>query len=223
MARQAVINTAEDMRWLREVHLPRLPAKYKSAIIVGNEDFPDRIEVYARRDPLVTDVPVIFEADDEGVFQEKRSSVHHATMLQFPRWRVDVTVGGDLVKTTYEAATTSKAAIAKAKHKLRGAVSSAGAFKFKATRVEAGEPEQKHATKKAAAQLDREITEALSQSGSKYPRWRASYSNDEFDRAQDLATRLTNADRAQGRPAPRHGYSTERFQEATRIVRAAKH
>ena len=58
-------------------------------------------------------------------------------MLQFPRWKVDVTVGGDLVKTVYETATTSKAAIGKAKHKLRGAVSSAGAFKFKATKVDA--------------------------------------------------------------------------------------
>ena len=57
-------------------------------------------------------------------------------MLQFPRWKVDVTVGHDLVKTLYETATTSKAAIAKAKHKLRGAVSSAGAFKFKATKVD---------------------------------------------------------------------------------------
>lgn len=67
-------------------------------------------------------------------------------MLQFPRWKVDVTVGGDLVKTFRETATTSAAAIAKAKHKMRGAVSSAGAFKFKATREE--EPARHHATKK---------------------------------------------------------------------------
>lgn len=65
-------------------------------------------------------------------------------MLQFPRWKVDVTVGRDLVKTLYETATTSKAAINKAKHKLRGAVSSAGAFKFKATKVD----EKDHAAKK---------------------------------------------------------------------------
>ena len=70
MARQTAINTADDMRWLREVHLPRLPAKYKSAIIVGNEDFPDRIEVYERRDPRVTDVPIVFKAAEDGVFKE---------------------------------------------------------------------------------------------------------------------------------------------------------
>jgi hypothetical protein len=78
MARQAAINTADDMRWLREVHLPRFPTKYKSAIIVGNEDYPDRIEVYERRDPRITDVPVVFKADEDGVFKET-SKAHHAT------------------------------------------------------------------------------------------------------------------------------------------------
>lgn len=82
-------------------------------------------------------------------------------MLQFPRWRVDVTVGGDLVKTFYETATTSAAAIAKAKHKMRGAVSSAGAFRFKATKAE-GESKSQHATKKKSpSQLQREIDEVL--------------------------------------------------------------
>lgn len=78
MARQALINTADDMRWLRDVHLPRLSSKYKSAMIVGNEDYPDRIEIYERRDPRVSDVPVIFEANAEGIFQAK-SKARHAT------------------------------------------------------------------------------------------------------------------------------------------------
>lgn len=78
MARQTAINTADDMRWLREVHLPRLPSKYKSAVITGNEDYPDRIEVYERRDPRVTDVPAVFKADDAGVFRET-TRAHHAT------------------------------------------------------------------------------------------------------------------------------------------------
>ena len=83
-------------------------------------------------------------------------------MLQFPRWRVDVTVGGDLVKTFYETATTSAAAIAKAKHKMRGAVSNAGAFKFKAAK-DAGEAKSRHAAKKKSpAQLDADIAEAMS-------------------------------------------------------------
>ncbi len=152
-------------------------------------------------------------------------------MLQFPRWKVDVTVGGDVVKTFYETATTSAAAIAKAKHKMRGAVSSAGAFKFKAT--EAGEPERHHATKKSPAQLQREIDEALAKPGvrsssdraaeliANYPSWVSSYSNEDFDRKQHLAQQLTDIDRQEGRPAPRVGYSTERFKQAERAVRDA--
>lgn len=83
-------------------------------------------------------------------------------MLQFPRWRVDVTVGGDVVKTFHETATTAEAAIGKAKHKMRGAVSNAGPFKFKAVRADAGAPARGHAVKKSPAQLDREINEILS-------------------------------------------------------------
>jgi hypothetical protein len=79
------------------------------------------------------------------------------TMLQFPRWQVDVTVGDRLVKTFNETATTAAAAIGKAKHKMRGAVSNAGAFKFSAKRAEAAG----HATKKTPAQLQRDINEVL--------------------------------------------------------------
>jgi hypothetical protein len=82
-------------------------------------------------------------------------------MLQFPRWRVDVTVDGDVVKTFQETATTAKAAIGKAKHKMRGAVSNAGPFKFKAVRADASETARGHAVKKSPAQLDREINEIL--------------------------------------------------------------
>lgn len=83
-------------------------------------------------------------------------------MQQFPRWKVDVTVGGDVVKTVYETATTSAAAIAKAKHKIRGAVSNAGAFKFKAAKADAGGTVRHHVTKTKKT-LDREIASALAQ------------------------------------------------------------
>jgi hypothetical protein len=80
-------------------------------------------------------------------------------MLQFPRWKVDVTVEGVPVetfqKTFYETATTAAAAIGKAKHKMRGAVSSAGAFKFKASKAD--EPSGHATKKKSPAQLQREI------------------------------------------------------------------
>ena len=100
------------------------------------------------------------EAARRGIFLEEDTGRSHSTMLHFPRWRVDVTVGSDLVKTFYETATTKASAIGKAKHKMRGAVSNAGPFKFKAGR-EGGEPKRAHSTKKPPAQLDREIAEAL--------------------------------------------------------------
>ena len=53
------INTQDDMEWLKDVHLPRLNLKkFKSAVVHGNEDAPDLIEVYEKRDPGVSDTPV---------------------------------------------------------------------------------------------------------------------------------------------------------------------
>lgn len=69
MARVAFLNTADDMKWLRDVHLPRLSKKFKSAVIYGNEDYPEMIEVYEKRDPLVTDRKDIFKPDANGVFR----------------------------------------------------------------------------------------------------------------------------------------------------------
>jgi len=73
MARQILINHRDDMEWLHDVHLPRLSPKYKSAVIHGNEDYPDQIDVYEARDPHVTDKPIVYVADDHGVF---RKSAH---------------------------------------------------------------------------------------------------------------------------------------------------
>ena len=57
--RETLISGDEDMRWLREVHWPELPANYHSAVIFGNEDWPERIEAYESADPLVTDTPLV--------------------------------------------------------------------------------------------------------------------------------------------------------------------
>ena len=58
--------------------------------------------------------------------------------------------------------------------------------------------------------------------GKPYPKWQASYSGEAFDRTQALAAELTQADRLAGRKAPEVGYSSERFADAERIVRAAQ-
>lgn len=55
MARQTLLNKIEDMKWLREVHLPTLPYQFKSALIYGNEDSPSRIDAYLEREPAHDD------------------------------------------------------------------------------------------------------------------------------------------------------------------------
>jgi hypothetical protein len=87
-------------------------------------------------------------------------------MLQVQSWKVDVTVGGNLVKTFHESATTSKSAVAKAKYKMRGAVSSVGAFKYKATKTFGSSPVHHTAKKSPKFQEQRaEIGDALAAYG----------------------------------------------------------
>lgn len=66
MARQSFLDTPDDIEWLRDVHIPNLPANIRSAIVYGNEDAPDRVEVYERAEPVVSDVPIVYEADQRG-------------------------------------------------------------------------------------------------------------------------------------------------------------
>ena len=54
-SRFSSLDTPEDMAWLREVHLPNLPLKFRSAMVYGNEDYPDEIVVYESRDPNLDD------------------------------------------------------------------------------------------------------------------------------------------------------------------------
>ncbi len=64
----SLINSKEDMKWLRDVHLPKLETKYSSAIIEGNEDSPDAIIVYERANPLMVDLGVRYE-DLQGFYE----------------------------------------------------------------------------------------------------------------------------------------------------------
>jgi hypothetical protein len=76
---------------------------------------------------------------------------------------------------------------------------------------------------KSPAQLDHEIAEALAserikQAIASYKPWTQRYSNEDFDRYQELANTLTEIDRAEGSPAPAVGYSKERYALAKKIV-----
>lgn len=47
MARLTFLKTEEDKQWLVDVHLPTLdPASFECALLVGNEDAPEWIEIY---------------------------------------------------------------------------------------------------------------------------------------------------------------------------------
>lgn len=53
------VNKEEDMEWLNDVW--KIPKRYKSAIIYGHEYGPDKVEVYLKKNPLVTDKPKVYE------------------------------------------------------------------------------------------------------------------------------------------------------------------
>lgn len=67
--KMVLLNTPEDMKWLRDVHLPGLPPEYESAVVHGNEDWPSRIEAYASLNPKVNEIPAVFFPDANGVFK----------------------------------------------------------------------------------------------------------------------------------------------------------
>ena len=84
MARESFLDTPSDMKWLRETHLKkRVPRvkQYKSAVIIGNEDFPREIRLYRKVSPRYTDKAKVYVLDSEGraVLKSKRSkSTRHA-------------------------------------------------------------------------------------------------------------------------------------------------
>ncbi len=59
--KQTFLSAPVDMKWLFDTHLKskqELRKEYKSAMIYGNEDCPERVELYKKKNPLVTDTPL---------------------------------------------------------------------------------------------------------------------------------------------------------------------
>lgn len=58
--RQTFLSDQEDLDWLRDVHLrfEREVPPFRSAVLTGNEDSPDMIELYADEEPVVFQSPV---------------------------------------------------------------------------------------------------------------------------------------------------------------------
>lgn len=65
----AFLNTPEDMKWLRDVHIPGLPSEYEAAVVHGNEDSPSQIEAYLNANPTIHEKPMVFIADRDGVLK----------------------------------------------------------------------------------------------------------------------------------------------------------
>lgn len=63
--RTTLIATPEDVKWLREVHLPKDAPQFRYAVLTGNEDCPIRVEL---RSSNRIDVPAvaIYESDPDG-------------------------------------------------------------------------------------------------------------------------------------------------------------
>jgi hypothetical protein len=72
LGRHALIGKeSDDMPWLFSTHLKAYPQyRYaKSAVLTGNEDSPNKIELYDKLDPLVTDKPLAsFNLSDDGAY-----------------------------------------------------------------------------------------------------------------------------------------------------------
>ena len=62
------LSSTADLSWLKETHLKELSPIYKYALLFGNEDCPEKIEVYKTND--VKETPVTFIYTDMGFIRE---------------------------------------------------------------------------------------------------------------------------------------------------------
>jgi len=56
-----------------------------------------------------------------------------------------------------------------------------------------------------------------------YPAWRQTYSSEDYNRIQQFASKLTQADRDAGRKAPKYGCSQHNLDIAEKAVKAAQY
>jgi hypothetical protein len=65
---EKLLNTLEDCKWLRETHLEGWAlTNFRSFVIQGNEDCPDKVTLYERTDPdMGEEIVSVFVADENG-------------------------------------------------------------------------------------------------------------------------------------------------------------
>jgi hypothetical protein len=58
--KQQLLNEPEDCQWLKETHLKNKNyPEFKSFVLYGNEDAPEKLELYFNFEPEITDVPAV--------------------------------------------------------------------------------------------------------------------------------------------------------------------
>jgi hypothetical protein len=61
------LNALEDIGWLQTTHLKMFSLSFNSFIIYGNEDCPQKVEIFKRINPTVNSKPMcVFISDIDG-------------------------------------------------------------------------------------------------------------------------------------------------------------
>lgn len=66
----AIFSHPDDVEWLKSTHLKDKTLNFKSYILYGNEDWPERLELHDSADPTVDDKFIAIEPvyNDDGSF-----------------------------------------------------------------------------------------------------------------------------------------------------------
>lgn len=68
---QTLLGSKADLGWLAKVHGIRGATRYKVVVLYGNEDAPDRVELFAKDDYRC--VPVVYVADETGTLRKEET------------------------------------------------------------------------------------------------------------------------------------------------------
>ena len=76
----------DNMTWLTEVHLPIAAAGFECAILYGNEDSPERVELYARNHYQCQPVVAEYGEEADGLVVVQWGELPSMTILQQFKW-----------------------------------------------------------------------------------------------------------------------------------------
>lgn len=86
MAKETFINKAEDLQWLKDTHLKGIELPdFKSFLLYGNEDCPDKLELHKLKMPAVYATPVAsFFLQEDGSYKQSHEAIwYHGTEHEF--------------------------------------------------------------------------------------------------------------------------------------------